>query len=66
MANAIKALRSEVMRLKNTSNVFAIPSSTLKNDVNSKETDVGKLINTRLVLKLVLPTFLRKNWSVTV
>jgi hypothetical protein len=35
--------------------VFEIPRSTIKNKVNSKETDIGKLIKTRLVRKSVLP-----------
>jgi hypothetical protein len=55
MANAIKAVRSEEIRLKKTSKVFEIPRSTLKNYVNSKETDTGKLISTRLGRKPVLP-----------
>jgi hypothetical protein len=32
-----------------------VPRSTLKNEVNSKETDIEKLINTRLGQKPVLP-----------
>ena len=55
MANAIKTVRSEAIRLKKKSKVFEIPRSTIKNKVNSKETDIQKLINTRLVRKPVLP-----------
>jgi len=40
MANAIKAVRSEEIRLKKKSEVFEIPRSTIKNKVNSKETDI--------------------------
>jgi hypothetical protein len=54
MANAIKAVRSEEIRLKKTSNVFEIQRSTIKNKGNSKEKDLRKLINTRLVRKPVL------------
>ena len=32
-----------------------MPRSTLKNEVNSKETDIEKLINTQLGRKPVLP-----------
>jgi hypothetical protein len=40
MANAMKAVRSEEMRLKKKSKVFEMPKSTLKNKVKNKETDV--------------------------
>jgi hypothetical protein len=43
------------MGLKKTSKVFGVPRLTLKNEVNSKETDIEKLINTRLGRKPVLP-----------
>jgi len=41
--------------LKKTSKVFEVPRSALKDEVNSKETDVEKVINTRLRRKPVLP-----------
>jgi hypothetical protein len=56
MANAIKAVRCKEMGLKTASRVFEVPRSTLKDKVNSKETDIEKLINTRLGRKPVLPS----------
>ena len=44
MANAIKDVTSEEMGLKYTSKGFEVPRSTLKNKVNSKETDIEKPI----------------------
>ena len=64
MANSIKAVRSEEMRLKKkTSNVFEVLRSTLKDKVNSKETDIEKLIITRLGRKPVLAIILKKNFQ---
>lgn len=56
MANAIKAVRCKEMGLKTASRVFEVPRSTLKDKVNSKETDIEKLISTRLGRKPVLPS----------
>ena len=56
MANVIKAVRCKEMGLKTASRVFEVPRSTLKDKVNSKETDIEKLINTRLGRKPVLPS----------
>jgi hypothetical protein len=47
---------------KKTSKVFKVPGSTLRNKVNSKETDIEKLINSRLGRKPIS----KKNLSVTV
>jgi hypothetical protein len=53
-ANAIKAVPSEEMGLKNIKGVQNT-KRTLKNNVNSKETDIEKLIKMQLVWKPVLP-----------
>ena len=66
MANSIKAVRSEEMGLKKTSNVFEVLSSTFKDKVNNKKTDIEKLISTRLGRKPVLPYNLEEKLSVTV
>ena len=42
------------MGLKKTTNVFEVPRQTLTNKLNSKETDIEKLINSRLFGKPVL------------
>jgi hypothetical protein len=57
MVNAIKADMSEEMglRKKKTSKLFEVPRTTLKNSVDNKETDVKKLITTRLGRKPELP-----------
>jgi hypothetical protein len=49
------AIRSEEMVLKNTLKVFEVLRLTLKNKVYSKDADMEKLINMRLVQKPVLP-----------
>ena len=61
MANAMKAVRSEKMGLKKkTSKEYEVPSSTLKDKANSKQTDTEKLINKRLDRKAVLPNNLEE------
>jgi hypothetical protein len=55
IANAIKAVRSTEMELKRASRVPEVQRSKLKDKVNSKETDIEDLINTRLGWKSVLP-----------
>jgi hypothetical protein len=56
MVNIIKAGWGEEVGLKkHTSEVFEVPGSALKNKVKGKETNIEKLINTRLGWKPVLP-----------
>ena len=43
------------MNKKKSSKVYEVPRSTLEDKVISKERDVEKLINMRLVRRLVLP-----------
>ena len=55
MSNAVEAVRSEEMGLKKSSKASEGLKSTLRNKVNSKETDIEKLTNSRLCRKPVLP-----------
>jgi lambda repressor-like predicted transcriptional regulator len=67
MVNAKKAVRSKEMGLKKKVEVVGVSKLTLKNKLNSKETDKEKLINTQLGWKPVTPSIiLNKNISVTV
>jgi len=55
MANAVKAIKRQEMGFKKTSKVFEVPRSTHKDKINSKETNVEKLTNTRLGRKPEMP-----------
>jgi hypothetical protein len=55
MADSIKAVWIKEMGLKRASKVYQVPRSTLKDKGNSKDTNIDKLINTRLGRKSVLP-----------
>jgi len=65
MANAINVVRSDEIGLKK-SKVFEVPKSTLTNKLNCKETDRGKMMNTRLFFfgNQCCPTFLKIDLSV--
>jgi hypothetical protein len=55
MANAVKAIKRKEMGFKETSMVFEVPRSTLKDEINTMETDVEKLTSTRLGRKPEMP-----------
>ena len=55
IVKAVKAIKRKEMGLKEASKVFEVPRSTLNNKINSMETDLEKLTNTRLGRKPELP-----------
>jgi transposase len=56
MANAVEAVKSKEMGFKEASKVFEVPRSTLKDKVNSVETDIEKLTDTRRGRKPEFPS----------
>lgn len=55
LANALEAVKSKEMEFKEASKVFEVPRSTLKDKVNSIETDIEKLTATQRGMKPELP-----------